>query len=80
MYKTVEGKWYDIWAAGVAINEVCVKRSQIGIVGPISELAEIRSLDGGVHEYSDVNTKCLDIGPDGGKDVGLSVSLNRVVS
>ncbi|KAI4251262.1 MAG: hypothetical protein LQ352_004958 [Teloschistes flavicans] len=36
MYKTVEGKWYDIWAAGVAINEVCVKRSQIGIVGPIS--------------------------------------------
>ncbi|KAL9580458.1 MAG: hypothetical protein Q9203_006293 [Teloschistes exilis] len=35
MYKKIKANWYDVWAAGVAVNELCVKRSLIGVVGPI---------------------------------------------
>lgn len=49
MYKKVKANWYDVWAAGVAVNELCVKKNQIGVAGPIGEWAEIHSLIGNVY-------------------------------
>lgn len=29
--------WFDIWAAGVAINTMCVKKGMVGVAGHIGK-------------------------------------------
>lgn len=78
MYKKIEANWYDVWAAGVAVNELCVKKNLIGVVGPIGESVEIRFLDGKVGEHDDSDMICLSVGSGNDGNGGLSFSLNRV--
>ena len=32
-----QASWYDLWAAGVAINEMCVRTGQLGTASDIGE-------------------------------------------
>ncbi|KAL8690632.1 MAG: hypothetical protein Q9218_003966 [Villophora microphyllina] len=43
MYKKAIVKWYDLWAAGVAVNEMCVDKLKIGVAGPIDAMGRLTS-------------------------------------